>query len=63
MQIDFFEENCMKMSKPIFWKNKKNIIDLSSADSALRVMIVKLPFRIVAGGILLIFYFILEYTS
>ena len=40
-----FHANCLhEMSNPIFWeKNKKNIINLSSAENAQRVVKVKTP--------------------
>ena len=34
-------DNLHEMSNPVFWENKKNIINLSSAENAQRVVKVK----------------------
>ena len=41
VQIVSRGDNLHEISKPIFWKNKKNIISLSSAEFAQRVVKVK----------------------
>ena len=41
MQIVSSGDNLHEISKPIFWKKSENIIDLSSAELALRVVKVK----------------------
>ena len=38
MQIASNGNNLCEMSNPVFWENKKNIISLSSAESAQRVV-------------------------
>ena len=45
MQIVFNGDNLHEMSSPFFWKNKKNIINLSSAELAKRVERVNFRFR------------------
>ena len=41
MQIVSNGENLHEMSKPVFWENKENIINLSPAELAQRVIKVK----------------------
>ena len=41
MQIVSSGDNLHEMSDPVFWENKKNIINLPSAENAQRVVKVK----------------------
>ena len=41
MQIVSIEEHLHELSKPVSWENKKNIINISSAELAQRVVKVK----------------------
>ena len=43
-----------EMSNPVFWENKKNIINLSSAENVQRVVKIKVIFKLltVAAGTL-----------
>ena len=42
MQIVSLGDNLHEMTKPILWENKKNIINLSSAESTQRVVKIKI---------------------
>ena len=44
MQIVSLGDNLHEMSNPVFWENKKNIINLPSAESAQRVVKVNIAF-------------------
>ena len=42
MPIVSNEDNLHEMSNPVFWENKKNVMNMSSAESLLRVLCIKM---------------------